>query len=163
MNCPLDIPENTQVLLDYSARKLDAGQTASLERHMQVCASCREFAAGQSAVREAMDSWEAPPVSQDFNRRLYARIDQEVSWWDRLVRPFRPLMLRRGLPVAAAACLVVLAGVLIDRPPAATAPRQDVAQVESVQPEQVEQALDTMEMLSEFSHHLRSDGQESKL
>jgi len=38
-----------------------------------------------------------------------------------------------------------------------------MAQVESVQPEQVEQALDAMEMLSEFSHHVRSDGQESKL
>jgi len=164
MICPLENPENTQVLLDYGARKLDSAHTAILERHMEHCPSCREFAAGQRALCEAMDSWEAPPVSQDFNRRLYRRIDQEVSVWDMLARPFRPLFVRRGLPVAAAACLLVMAGVLIDQPPGSPAVSQkDMAQVESVQPEQVEQALDAMEMLSEFSHHVRSDGQESKL
>jgi anti-sigma factor RsiW len=168
MNCPLDIPENAQVLLDYSTRKLDAARTATLERHMEICPACREFAAEQRAMWKALDSWEAPPVSQDFDRRLYRRVEQEVSWWDLILRPFRPisfapLMVRRGLPVAAAACLLVTAGVLIDRPAGSPAPKKDMAQVESVQPEQVEQALDAMEMLSEFSHHVRTDGQESKL
>lgn len=163
MNCPLDIPENAQVLLDYCTRKLDAGRTAALERHMEICPACREFAAGQRATWEALDRWEAAPVSQDFDRRLYRRIEREVSWWDLMVRPFRPLLLRRGLPIAAAACLLVMAGVLIERPAGSPAPAPDMAQVESVQPEQVEQTLDAMEMLSEFSHHVRSDGQESKL
>ncbi|MCU1235340.1 MAG: putative transrane anti-sigma factor [Candidatus Solibacter sp.] len=163
MNCPLHIPENAQVLLDYGARKLDAERTETLERHMAICPGCREFAAGQRAMWEALDSWEAAPVSQDFDRKLYQRIEQEVSWWDLLVRPFRPLMVRRGVPVAAAACLLVMAGVLIERPTGSPVPKKDMAQMESVQPEQVEQALDTMEMLSEFSHHVRNDGQESKL
>ena len=164
MNCPLEIPENAQALLDYGARKLDAQSTATLERHMEECAACREFVAGQRAVWEALDNWEGVPVSQDFDRRLYKRIEQEVSWLDLLTRPFRPLLVRRGLPVAAAACLLVMAGVLIDQPagPPAAA-KKDMAQVESVQPEQVEQALDAMEMLNEFSHHVRTDGQESKL
>jgi hypothetical protein len=38
-----------------------------------------------------------------------------------------------------------------------------MAQVESVQPEQVERTLDTMEVLDEFSHHVRADGPDSKL
>uniref|UniRef100_Q02C93 Putative transmembrane anti-sigma factor n=1 Tax=Solibacter usitatus (strain Ellin6076) TaxID=234267 RepID=Q02C93_SOLUE len=164
MICPLDIPENAQVLIDYGAGKLDSERTATLERHMEHCLSCRQFVAEQRALCEAMDSWEAPPVSRDFDRRLYARIEQEVSVWEMLARPFRPLFVRRGLPVAAAACLVVLAGALIDQPPGSQAlPPKDTAQMESVQPEQVEQALDAMEMLSEFSHHVRRDGQESKL
>ncbi len=164
MNCPLDIPENAQALLDYGARKLDAESTATLERHMEICPACREFAAAQRVMWSALDTWEAAPVSQDFDRRLYQRIEREVSWWDLLVRPFRPLMVRRGLPVAAAACLLVTAGILIDRPAGSPpTPKKDMAQVESVQPEQVEQTLDAMEMLSEFSHHVRSDGPESKL
>ena len=178
MNCPLQIPEDAQVLVDYGARKLDAGRAAILERHLETCPSCREFAAAQRALWEALDSWEAAPVSRDFDRRLYhrieqERIEQEVSLWDRLLRPFRPdsfrpspfhpLMWRRGLPVTAAACLLVMAGVLIEQPAAPPAPAKDVAQVESVQPEQVEQALDAMEMLNEFSHHVRGDNPESKL
>ncbi len=35
MNCPLETPENAQVLLDYCARKLDSARTAVLERHME--------------------------------------------------------------------------------------------------------------------------------
>jgi anti-sigma factor RsiW len=164
MICPLEIPENAQVLIDYGARKLDSERTAILERHMELCPSCREFVAELRTLWEAMDSWEAPPVSRDFDRRLYARVEQEVSVWEMLARPFRPLFVRHGLPVAAAACMLILAGVLIDQPPGSPAlPPKDMAQVESVQPEQVEQALDAMEMLSEFSHHVRSDGQESKL
>jgi anti-sigma factor RsiW len=163
MNCPREIPENTQVLLDYGARKLDSERTAVLERHLEICASCREFAAQQRTLWEAMDSWEAPPVSADFDRRLYRRIEREVSLWDMLVRPFRPLLVRRGLPIAAAACLLVMAGVLIDQPAGKPMQQKDMAQMESVQPEQVEQALDAMEMLSEFSHHVRSDGTDSKL
>ena len=163
MKCPLQIPEDAQVLVDYGAGRLDSQRTAALERHMENCASCREVTAGQREVIEVMNCWEAAPVSSDFDRRLYQRIEQEVSWWDLMVRPFRPLLVRRGLPVAAAACLLVLAGVMIQQPAGSPIARKDTVPVESVQPEQVEQALDAMEMLSEFSHHVRNDGQESKL
>ena len=163
MNCPLDSPGTSQTLLDYGSRKLDAAGTAIFESHMENCAACREAAAGQRALFDALDRWEAAPVSPGFDRRLYRRIEQEVSFWDMLVRPFRPLMIRRGLPVAAAACLLVVAGALIEQPAGTPVASKDSAQVESVQPEQVEQALDAMEMLSEFSRHVRNDGQESKL
>ena len=163
MNCPLETPDNAQVLLDYSTRKLDAERTASLERQMEICPECREFAVGQQALWEALDTWEAAPVSPSFDRKLYERIEKEVSFWDLLVRPFRPLMVRRGLPVAAAACLLVMAGVLIQQPAGSPVAKQDMAQVESVQPEQVEQTLDAMEMLHEFSHHVRNEAPDSKI
>jgi hypothetical protein len=168
MNCPLQVPEDVQVLLDYGARKLDAARTATLEHHLEICPSCREFVAGQRALWEALDTWEAAPVSRDFDSRLYRRIEQEVSWWETLLRPFRPRpfrpsMLRRGLPVAAAACLLVVASVLIEQPAGSPPPAKDMAQVESVQPEQVEQTLDAIEMLHEFSHHMLGDHPESKL
>ncbi len=36
-----------------------------------------------------LDEWEAPEVSRDFNRRLYARIERESTggWLARLLRP----------------------------------------------------------------------------
>src|SRR5260370_33476006 len=100
-----------------------------------------------------MDSGEAPPVSQDFNRRLYRRIEQEVSVWDMLARPFRPLFVRRGLPVAAAACLLVMAGAVIDQPPRAPAHKKDMARVEAVPAEPGEKTPRAGVRVSEIHHH----------
>jgi hypothetical protein len=62
-------------------------------------------------------------------------------------------------------CLMLMAGVLLEHPAVSPAPAApgDRAQVDSLQPEQVVHALDAMEMLDEFSHHVRTDGSESKL
>ena len=167
MNCPLETRESAQALLDYCTRKLEPESVAILERHIAICGACREFARSQRAVWEALDAWEAAPVSADFDRRLYRRIEAQVSWWDVLVRPFRPLQhvaLRRSLPAAAMACLLVMAGVLLQHPAVSPAPPpMDMAQVDSVQPEQVERTLDAMEMLNEFSRHVRTDTPDSKL
>jgi anti-sigma factor RsiW len=157
MNCPFENPEQAQVLLDYATRQLDAQRTAALEIHMESCPACREFVARHAELWQSLDAWDAPPVSLDFDRRLYGRIQQDASFWDRLLQPFRPLTVRRGLPVAAAACLLLAAGFLAQRPAGPPVSKSDVSQVESVQPEQVEQALDAMEMLDEFSHHLHGD------
>jgi hypothetical protein len=168
MNCPLETRENAQLLLDYCTRKLEPESVATLERHIAVCGACRAFASSQRAVWEALDAWEAAPVSPDFDSRLYRRIEAQVSWWDLLLRPFRPIQrvsLWRSLPAAAMACLLLMAGVLLQHPaiyPAPAAPN-DMAQMDSVQPEQVERTLDAMEMLNEFSHHVRADSPDSQL
>lgn len=166
MNCPLEIREEAQLLLDYCTRKLEPQTAARIQEHIAQCAACREFARGQRAVWEAMDTWEAAPVSADFDSRLYRRIEAEVSPWDLLLRPLRQLTLWRGLPAAAAACVLLMAGVLLDRSAVSPVPvpsANDVAQVDSVQPEQVERTLDAMEVLSEFNRHVRADSMESKL
>lgn len=164
MNCPLKTPETAGLLLDYCSRRLAPEDAALLERHLEQCPACRRFAGEQRAVWSALDTWEAAPVSADFDRRLYQRIESEVSWKYRLRGAFRPLLAYRGLPVAAAACLVLLAGVLLDRPakplPAPATP--EIVMVD-VQPEQVEKALDAMDVLSEFNRKVRSDKAESKL
>jgi anti-sigma factor RsiW len=164
MKCPIETRENAEVLLAYCTRKLDAESTAILERHMEVCPACREFSSGQRAVWEALDAWEAAPVTLDFDRRLYQRIDREVSWWQLLVRPFRPALVRQGLPIAAAAGLVVMAGVLLQHPAGAPpAAQPQSAHVDVLQPDQVERTLDAMDMLGEFSHRVRADAADSKM
>ena len=122
MNCPLETRENAQLLLDYCTRKLEPESVAALERHIAICGACREFASGQRAVWQALDAWEAAPVSADFDSRLYRRIETEVSWWDLLLRPFRPVTLRRSLPATAMACLLVMVGVILERPTVSPAP-----------------------------------------
>ena len=164
MKCPIETRENAELLLAYCTRKLDAESTAIFERHMEICPACREFASGQRAVWEALDAWEAAPVTLDFDRRLYRRIDREVSWWQLLMRPFRPALLRQGLPIAVAACLVVMAGVLLQHPASAPPTKQpQSAQVDTLQPDQVEYALDAMHMLGEFSYRVRGDAADSKM
>jgi hypothetical protein len=175
MKCLIETRENAELLLAYCARKLDAENTALLERHIGICPACQEFASGQRALWEALDTWEAAAVSPGFDRRLYQRIEKEVGWWSRLMRPFRPMPadrprglsykgFRQGLPVAAAACVVVLAGALLQGPlKVQPAPQTESAQLESVQPEQVEQALEAMQMLSDFSHQAVAAANESQM
>ena len=161
MKCPIESPGGAAILLAYSSNKLEGPSRAQLAPHVESCAACREFVRAQSAVWNALDLWEAEPVSTDFDRRLYRRIEQQVSWWDMLIRPFRP-GIRHALPIAAAAGVVIMAGLLLDRPSAVPVANDDrAAQVETLQPDQVEHALAEVEMLDQFNHLMRSESTDS--
>ena len=152
MNCPLQSRDNLQQLLDYCVRKPDPQTSVMVQRHIAICRECHEFAEQQRAVWEALDSWEAAPVSQDFNRRLYARIENDVPWWQTLLRP---LTLRWSVAASVAGVFLMLtAGLLLNRPTAIVPPVSEG--LTQVQPEQVEQALDAMDMLAEFDSHVKA-------
>jgi len=152
MKCPMEAQENAGLLLDYAAGKLKADVRTQMEQHVAVCTACREFAGGQQTVWQALEEWEPADVSMDFDRRLYGRIEQNVPWWTRLLQPLNPLF-RHSVPIAAAAGLVIMAGLLMNRPAGLpVAPASQSAQVEALQPEQLQNALDDMEMLREFNH-----------
>ena len=152
MKCPMETQETMELLLAYCAGKLDPDRMITLERHVAVCAACQEFERKQHAVWDAMDAWEPMPVSADFNRRLYQRIDAEgqTSWWTRLTRPLRPAfgpgLLSRGVPMAATLCLLLVAGVILERPGNLVVP-EDRGLADIVQPGDVERTLDDMDML----------------
>jgi anti-sigma factor RsiW len=148
MNCPIE-SHNPERLVDYAAGALDPESARALVRHFAGCAPCRSMAAGQTAVWKALDEWEAPPVSPDFNRRLYRRIDEEVrlSWWERLTRPFRPMPLRQALPLTATAGLLLVAGLLVQHP-VRFAPAAQPG--ETVRADQVERTLDDLDLLRQF-------------
>ena len=162
MICPMENPEGSALLLTYSSGRVGGDERLWLASHLESCPACRDFVRGQSAVWDALDLWEAAPVSPDFDRRLYQRIEQEVSWLDMLLRPFRPAF-RHALPLAAAAGVVLMAAVLLDRPSAVpVASEPPAAQVETLQPDQVEHALAEVEMLDQFNRLMRTDSQETK-
>ena len=157
MKCPFETPDGEAMLLAYTSGKLDGPTKEPVELHLEACPVCREFVQGQTALWGALDLWEAPEISPDFDRRLYRKIDQRVSWLDLLVRPFRPA-LGHALPLAAAAGVIIMATtVLLDRPPAVPVAPPPAAQVQTLQPDQVEHALAEIELVEQFNHLMRSD------
>ena len=80
MHWPLGgAPEHTQcseLIVDYVAGRLDSHSQASFQRHINSCQLCCDAVARQSTVWRALDEdlWRRPPVSADFDQRLFKRI-----------------------------------------------------------------------------------------
>lgn len=158
MHCPLrNSGEIAQVVLDYCAGTLSPAVTAEVERHVQTCEECSAFCAAQKQVWTALDNWETPVLSESFDRKLYARIDrfEKKSWVRRLVGErfaWRPVL------SVGAACTALVLGLMVrdpisqhGSPPASVAPQYHETSKVEVEPEQVEQALEDLEMLKQLS------------
>jgi anti-sigma factor RsiW len=163
MNCPIRNEETADLLLAYTARRLDPAKTTLLERHMDLCPQCAEFRAGQDIVWQALDAWEAPAVTPDFNRRLYRRIEAEAAapWYRRLfAAPWT--MWKPAIPLAAAG-LVVVAGFVLDHPGSMSQPNVPPAihVVGVAEAEQVENALDDLQLLRQLDGSAGSGASES--
>jgi hypothetical protein len=146
------------------ANRLEGEQASAVAAHAAGCPACQAFTREQDAVWQALDRWEAPPVSADFDCRLYRRIEQKVSWWDLVLRPFRPMMGSRSLPIAAAAGLLFALGLWIQRPgtlPSITVPES--AQMEALPQDQAQRALEEMDMMKEFSQMVHSDASDPRI
>jgi len=163
MSCPFEMRERSDLATALAAGRLEAERAQDFERHVQGCGACRKAVEGQRALWRALDGWSAPAVSTDFNRRLYARIENDASWWDTVLRRMRALAEVRGLPVvASAAGVVLLAGLLLQQtgaPPVAGNPES----AEVVAAEQAESAVADMEMIREFSALVRSDSSQPRM
>jgi hypothetical protein len=160
MNCPMENHGNAELLLDYSAGTLETGAAAVAE-HIGNCAVCRELVRTQQQVWSALELWEPAPVSPDFDKKLYRRIVEEVSWWDMLMRPFRPLTARHGLPLAAVACLLLVAGFLLQQRPEAILPNE-ANRPETIQVD-AQHALEDLQILGEYDGLIRAEGGEPRM
>jgi hypothetical protein len=170
VRCPLESQDNLELLLDYGTARWAGRDAAAFAQHLVTCSACSRAIAEQQVVRSMLDAWETPPVSASFTRRLYQRIEQGSGLRQRLAESLagtlRLLLVWRGVPIAAAACLIITAGILLDQRTAVrVAPSQPpTAQVEPtaqggmVQPDQVVHELDDMEMLGNFDRSVRAGG-----
>ena len=137
----------TEWLVGLAAGQLGAESRASLERHLENCAECRGAAAGQAAVWAALEGWEAAPVSEDFDRRLYRKIGREAAWRDHALRGWR-LAFARAMPLAAAAGIAVMAVFLAGRPVAVEPlPRAATFEAQPLGPQQVQEAIEDFDFL----------------
>lgn len=147
MDCPLKSKDGAELIVAYGAGTLAPEMQFALERHLEGCAECRETAEAQKQVWETLDFWTPPPVSNTFNEVLYQRIaakDRE-GWWHRMFGghwSWRPAM-----PVAAA-CAALIAVFLLKGPLGEVASSPQPAPAPAI--EQVERALDDMDMLKQL-------------
>jgi len=153
--CPLEKGNNADLIVAYGARTLDPRTEAEFELHLAGCEKCRELASAQSEVWNAMDAWQPASISSDFDRKLYQRIaaEEQSTWWQLLLRAnwsWRPAM-----PVAAA-CAVVVAAFLLTNPAPTPAPPEAQNQPK-LQIEQVQHALDDIEMLKKLGVEISAD------
>ena len=161
------IENREERLMDYVSGSLESAQAALFEKHLETCAACSEFVSGQKTVWAALDVFEPVPVSPNFDRALYQQIAQ-TSWWHRFLSfagsPFRtPAFVRQGLPLMAAAALAVAALVVWDRPAPTPVPQPTTSAEADPSPDQVQRALDDMEMLRDFNHLVVADSAHSKM
>jgi anti-sigma factor RsiW len=149
MECPR---QNTEAILAYTAGTLEPAAQIDLERHLLTCERCRTIAAQQKELWHALEVWKPEPVSVDFDEKLRVRIteDAQTTWWQRLVRYQWSWTLRPAIPVAAASA-AILVGFLI-RPSLTPADKVDASYRGGVKVsiEQVERALDDMDMLKQM-------------
>jgi anti-sigma-K factor RskA len=157
MICPLQNTETTELLVEYCAKQL-APETASvLERHIEGCSACQAFTEAQSEVWSALDSWKPEPVSRNFDQRLYARIAaaERPSWrqWLTGKAGWRPA-LSLGAACAALAIAIFVNGphtrTIGNQPPSAPV-LQETPRADSIEPDQLERALDDLDMLNQLS------------
>ncbi|MDE3197166.1 MAG: hypothetical protein KGN84_12525 [Acidobacteriota bacterium] len=153
MTCPLSVEGSAELLLDYSAGRLDPARAALVERHVDSCGVCGAFVADQTGLWQTLDEWKPEAVSMDFNRRLWGRIDSlgTQPWRRRLVGSLRLGSWKPAIPLAAVA-LVVAAGYMMDHRAAATAGHAagTGAGVTVIQADQVEKTLDDIQLLKQL-------------
>jgi len=153
MDCPLKSEDTLDVLLDYSAGKLDRARTARLEQHKLVCAECSAFLAGQIDLWQTLDAWDPEPVTPDFNRRLWQRVDAEAAapWYRKLADALSMGVWKPALPLTAAV-LLVTAGFMLDHPSArpVTPAIETASGVSVIDADQVEQTLDDIQLLRQL-------------
>lgn len=164
MICLAKNEQGAEILLDYCAGTLAPKKTIELDRHIASCGDCRQLIAAQQQVWQVLDHFEGPEISADFDRRLYARIarERELPAWRRwLSGSFAPLGMPVWKPVlaGAVACVALAVGVLQFSPKPANeheagtsvmvSPDQSkTAQADRVDVDQLEQALEDLDMLA---------------
>jgi anti-sigma factor RsiW len=158
MTCIKNNQQGAEILMDYCGGTLDPVRAAELKAHIQVCRECRSLAEAQSAVWEMLEAWKPVEVSPDFDAKLYARIAQEqaqpawLQWTRRIFHPEGSRPFWKPLAPLVAAMAVLLLAVLVrmpdwnDRVP--NTPSSIQVHSERIDVDQVEQALEDLEMLA---------------
>lgn len=109
-HCPTE-----DILLDYTAGRLDPARAALFEKHAEGCAHCAALLTVQTAVWRNLDEWKPAPLSAGFNRELWRRIDADVqgpSWSRALAAVMQSHLWKQMAPLAVALAVVATAFVM---------------------------------------------------
>jgi len=171
MDCIKNNKQGAEILMDYCAGTADPAVGAEIDAHIKVCAECRTMVEAQSAVWEMLDAWTPAEVSRDFDSRLYARVAGEQAgpawrgWWSRMIEPATPHARWKPMVSLAVAGAIVSMALIVRMPEqqgtvAQKSTTQATEQGKSGQPastpeeidlQQVQQALDDLDVVSPLS------------
>ena len=166
MECPSKHHDATELTIAYIEGSLDSVAQVAFQRHLQTCGRCRELMQAQQELWAALDSWTPLPISSDFDERLYRRIAAEKTatpkWWQRFITA--PWSGWPAVPLVATACVALIAVVLL-RGPGLEPARTGNASTQPHGPaiEQVESALQDIEMLKQLGPPSNSKGTPEKM
>lgn len=153
MQCTRVSEEQGILLMDYSAGRLEGRALSQIEAHLEGCPACRDFAMAQGRVWSALDVLPGMTASAKFDESLQARLtamEAEAGGWKERLR--RALAWRPALPIAATAAAAAVFFTYGDSGKS-NDPRTPIdpqANMQMVDAEQVERALDDLEMLNEL-------------
>jgi len=166
MNCPLKSEDTLDTLLDYAAGTVDPAKSTRIEQHLTVCTECTAFLAGQTEVWKALDAWEPAPVSMDFNRQLWRRIDAAAAapWYRKLADSLSMGAWKPALPLTAALFLVATAFMMDHQTVVkVTTPNAGSGYTVSVtEAEQLENTLDDIQLLRQLDAAVGGESAGSK-
>jgi hypothetical protein len=155
--------QGAEILMDYCAGRLDPVWASELGTHLLECPECRKLAEAQSAAWEMLDIWKPIEVSPDFDAKLYARIAQEerepawLHWWieelRRIFRPAAPRPFWKPMASLVAVAAVLALAVMVRMPDSTRHVQSDpshqvLVSSEKIDVDQVEQALEDLDMLA---------------
>ncbi len=138
------------MLLEYALGRLGPQESGMVARHASECDDCAAALLEYSSVSDALDLWEAPPVSMHFNRQLWERVERaaSASWYARVAQWFRLHSLKPAIPLTAMA-LVIAVGFLLDHPSEMVHP-SPTTRVSAAEADQAERTLDDLQLLRQF-------------
>ena len=157
MECPQKSGKAVELMMSYTAGTLEPEKQIELERHLPICERCRKAATDHKAIWDALDAWRPAAISEDFSARLYQRIaaEEAAPAWRKLLRMPWGSLFRPAVPLAAACAALAIAFIvkdpLIRHHSTTTLPQK-------ISIEQVERALDDMDMLKQLSAPAPAEG-----
>jgi len=165
MRCPIEVGNEAETMVAFATGRLNPAEREAFELHMAGCAECRRLAEAQKSVWSTLDLWKVPAVAEDFDSRLRARIvaEERRPWWQRqwdsVTHPGAWFSWKPALPVAAA-CAALFVVFLLHAPVHNAAQRNNagaapaavvrIEDAQNVDVDQVERALDDMDMLNQL-------------
>jgi anti-sigma factor RsiW len=138
--------DSAELLLAYTDGTLAPEAARLLEAHTASCPACAELVARQQSLWSALDSWDAPELSADFNRNLHAAVALEENrrgWLANLASWLSPAKL--WVPAAGALAVGALAIVLM--PARHSAPVVEQKAGMDGEARQLERVFDDLEVL----------------
>ena len=142
-------------ILRLAAGRLNAREQARLAAALSGDAELRRAAREQHAVWQALDDWDAEPVSAGFDARLYAKLRalEAPTWRSRVAALVRAERWTAALPFGLA-MLVLATGLLVSHSRKVPVTASPVPAVSTPEADLIESTLDDLQTL----HQLYADG-----